>query len=87
MTASPRAETPLDATRVAQQNTVLSPRFYTTDFDELDRTDVNPVRAQWDALIAEMRSDPNKKHFTRTEEFNADFSNLRPISTENSATS
>ena len=31
--------TPNDATRVAQENTVLSPRFYTTDFDELDRTE------------------------------------------------
>ena len=76
MTASARSETALDATRVAQENTILSPRFYTTDFDKLDKTDVSSVRPQWDALIAELRSDPNKKHFVRTEEFDADFSNL-----------
>ena len=76
MNASPKADATLDATRVAQQDTVLSPRFYTTDFDELDKTDVAPVRAEWDALIAELRSDPNKKHFVRTDEFDADFSNL-----------
>ena len=75
---SPRPETPFDATRAAQQNTLLSPRFYTTDFAELDRTDIEPVRAEWDQLIAEMRSDPNKRHFRRTGEFDHDFSSLPP---------
>ena len=31
-----------ETTKTAQQDTFLSPRFYTTDFDELDRTDVTP---------------------------------------------
>jgi hypothetical protein len=30
------------ATAVAMQNTLLTPRFYTTDFDELDAIDVDP---------------------------------------------
>jgi magnesium-protoporphyrin IX monomethyl ester (oxidative) cyclase len=63
-----------EATRIAQQNTVLSPRFYTTDFESLDRIDVSPVRKEWDELIAEMRSDPNKRHFQRNEEFDQAFS-------------
>jgi magnesium-protoporphyrin IX monomethyl ester (oxidative) cyclase len=62
-----------EATRIAQQNTVLSPRFYTTDFKALDRIDVSSVREEWDRLIAEMRSDPNKRHFQRNEEFDQDF--------------
>ena len=78
MNASLKANATLDATRVAQQDTVLSPRFYTTDFDELDKTNVAPVRAEWDALIAELRSDPNKKHFIRTDEFDDDFSDCCP---------
>jgi magnesium-protoporphyrin IX monomethyl ester (oxidative) cyclase len=61
---------------MAQESTILSPRFYTTDFVELDKTNVESVREQWDVLIAEMRSDPNKRHFIRNEEFDADFSNL-----------
>ncbi len=77
MNASPRPET-FDATRAAQENTLLSPRFYTTDFAELDKTDVEPVRAEWDQLLAEMRSDPNKRHFHRTGEFDHDFSSLPP---------
>ena len=76
MNAPIRNDDAFDATRVAQQSTVLSPRFYTTDFDELDKTDVSSVREEWDKLIAEMRADPNKKHFVRTAEFNADFSQL-----------
>ena len=78
MTASPMPISPTDATRSAQENTLLSPRFYTTDFEELDRTDVSTVRSEWDALIAELRSDPNRKHFVRNEEFDGDFSGLPP---------
>jgi magnesium-protoporphyrin IX monomethyl ester (oxidative) cyclase len=33
----------------------------------MDRLDVSSVRAQWDDLIAEMRSDPNKLHFKRND--------------------
>ncbi|MEM8749457.1 MAG: magnesium-protoporphyrin IX monomethyl ester (oxidative) cyclase [Pseudomonadota bacterium] len=58
-----------ETTKAAQQNTLLSPRFYTTDFDELDRMDVSLVREEWDALITSMRNDPNKGHFKRNEEW------------------
>ncbi|HEY8214368.1 MAG TPA: magnesium-protoporphyrin IX monomethyl ester (oxidative) cyclase [Methylocystis sp.] len=73
MNAPLRQNVSLEATRVAQEDTLLSPRFYTTDFAELDKTDVSPVRAEWDALMDEMRSDPNNKHFQRTPEFDGDF--------------
>ena len=65
-----------ETTKTAHQDTFLSPRFYTTDFDELDRTDVTPVRAEWDELLAEMRRDPNKGHFLRTDEFKMDLESL-----------
>ena len=58
-----------DTTSIARQDTVLSPRFYTTDFAAMDRIDVSAVRAEWDALIAEMASDPNRLHFKRTAAF------------------
>jgi magnesium-protoporphyrin IX monomethyl ester (oxidative) cyclase len=65
---APRAA-PNESTRIAQQDTLLTPRFYTTDFEELDKVDVSSVRAEWDVLIAEMKSDPNKGHFTRNAEW------------------
>ena len=32
-----------DTTAMATQTTLLNPRFYTTDFDEMDAIDVTPV--------------------------------------------
>jgi magnesium-protoporphyrin IX monomethyl ester (oxidative) cyclase len=63
-------------TKLAQTNTVLSPRFYTTDFAALEKIDVSSVREKWDALIAEFKADPNKGHFIRNEEFDVDLSLL-----------
>ena len=67
-----------DAMAIAQEDTVLSPRFYTTDFAAMDRIDVTPVRREWDALIAEMAADPNKGHFKRTEAFDGVITQLEP---------
>ena len=60
---------PNAATQKAQENTLLSPRFYTTDFAALDELDVSAIQTEWDDLLAEMKSDPNKGHFVRTGEF------------------
>jgi len=73
-----KAPEAFDSTRAAQDSALLSPRFYTTDFAEIDRIDVSSVRKQWDELMAEMRADPNRRHFVRNEDFDADFSNLPP---------
>ena len=69
---------PNATTRLAQQDTVLSPRFYTTDFAAMERLDIGSVRAEWDELIAELRRDPNKGHFIRTEAFDCDLSAMSP---------
>ncbi|NVE94958.1 magnesium-protoporphyrin IX monomethyl ester (oxidative) cyclase [Altererythrobacter lutimaris] len=75
------AHTPItrdDAMDMAKENTVLSPRFYTTDFDALDAIDVSPVRAEWDALINEMIEDRNKKHFKKDDSFTGAIDRLEP---------
>ena len=69
---------PNETTALAQQDTVLSPRFYTTDFVAMDRIDVSPVRAEWDGLIAELRADHNRGHFIRTDAFDVDLSAMDP---------
>ncbi|MEL6750575.1 MAG: magnesium-protoporphyrin IX monomethyl ester (oxidative) cyclase [Pseudomonadota bacterium] len=70
LTGKPIKSTDLnETTKAAHQTTLLSPRFYTTDFDELDRMDVSLVREEWDALITSMRNDPNKGHFKRNEDW------------------
>ena len=67
-----------DTTRLAQANTVLAPRFYTTDFAAMDRLDVSAVQAEWDDLMAEFARDTNRGHFIRNDEFNRDLSTLPP---------
>nr|WP_306116550.1 MULTISPECIES: magnesium-protoporphyrin IX monomethyl ester (oxidative) cyclase [unclassified Roseovarius] len=67
------------ATETAMANTLLTPRFYTTDFDELDAIDVSSVREDWDKLIAQMVSDPNKGHFKKNEDWDhVDWEGMEP---------
>ncbi len=73
----PRAIDTNEATERALESTILNPRFYTTDFDAIDRFDVASIRPQWDALMAEFASDKNKEHFQRPEAtMNQDYSHL-----------
>jgi len=68
--------TPEDATERAKESTLLSPRFYTTDFAAMDRIDVTPVRAEWDQLMSEFRRDTNRNHFERPADFAAEIREL-----------
>lgn len=67
-----------EAMALATQDTMLTPRFYTTDFDALDAIDVTPVRAEWDQLIADMVGDPNKLHFKHNDSFKGVIEGLEP---------
>ncbi len=65
-----------EATRAAKQDSLLSPRFYTTDFKAMDRLDVSSIRDEWEDLMAEFRNDTNRRHFDRTEEFSTAVKNM-----------
>lgn len=72
----PQAPLTRTTNQAAANNAVPAPRFYTTDFEAMDRLDVTPLRNEWDDLVAEFRRDPNKDHFKRTDEFKADFTGI-----------
>ncbi|MGE0857603.1 MAG: magnesium-protoporphyrin IX monomethyl ester (oxidative) cyclase [Gammaproteobacteria bacterium] len=65
-----------DSTTRARQESLISPRFYTTDFAALDRIDIEPVRAEWDAMMAEFHADPNRHHFERDHGFDVALTDL-----------
>jgi magnesium-protoporphyrin IX monomethyl ester (oxidative) cyclase len=64
------------ATRKAEENTLLTPRFYTTDYAALERLDIEPVRGEWDQMIAEFKRDVNRDHFERNAQFDAEVRRL-----------
>ncbi|CAL9098247.1 unnamed protein product [Musa textilis] len=54
--------------------TLLTPRFYTTDFDEMEQlfnTEINKKlnQAEFEALLNEFKTDYNQTHFVRNPEF------------------
>jgi magnesium-protoporphyrin IX monomethyl ester (oxidative) cyclase len=70
--------TQADTLAMAQQNTMLSPRFYSTDYEAMDSLNVAPVQAEWDMLMADLKADTNKGHFKRTAEFDNVLAQLDP---------
>ncbi len=44
---------------------LLTPRFYTTEFDKASKTDLDIARKDFEAMFKEMESDYNLKHFDR----------------------
>jgi magnesium-protoporphyrin IX monomethyl ester (oxidative) cyclase len=67
-----------EATARARADSLLSPRFYSTDYAAMDRIDVSAVRAEWDLMMAEYEGDNNHDHFQRTPEFAAEIRELPP---------
>lgn len=55
--------------KVPAKETILAPRFYTTDFDEMARMDLTSNEAELKALLEEFRVDYNRHHFVRDQQF------------------
>jgi magnesium-protoporphyrin IX monomethyl ester (oxidative) cyclase len=71
-------ENAADANAKAVRNTVLSPRFYTTDFDAMDKLNIESVRAEWDIMMKEYEGDNNHDHFQRDAAFADEVRELMP---------
>ncbi|BAZ15502.1 magnesium-protoporphyrin IX monomethyl ester aerobic oxidative cyclase [Calothrix sp. NIES-4071] len=51
------------------QETLLTPRFYTTDFEKVAQMDLSADDKELRAVIQELKADYNRHHFVRDEEF------------------
>ncbi len=51
------------------QETILTPRFYTTDFETAASLDLSAQEIELKAMLEEMRADYNRHHFVRDEIF------------------
>lgn len=56
-------------TKVPAKETLLTPRFYTTDFDEMARMDLSVNEDELLAIVQEFRADYNRHHFVRDAQF------------------
>ncbi len=63
-------------TRHALQEAMLTPRFYTTDFDQIDKLNIEHLRDEFDWIRNEFARDYNRNHFVRNEEFLANFDDM-----------
>lgn len=55
---------------------ILTPRFYTTDFETAAKLDLSAQETELQAMLEEMRADYNRHHFVRDEAFNESWDNL-----------
>jgi len=51
------------------EETILTPRFYTTDFEEMANMDISINEEELQAILEEFRVDYNRHHFVRDEQF------------------
>ena len=57
-------------TKTPASESLLTPRFYTTDFEAMANLNVESNKAEIEAIIEEFRMDYNQHHFIRDQEFN-----------------
>ena len=69
-------QTTINTSQVAPQETLLTPRFYTTDFEEMAQLDISSNFYEFEALLKEFRADYNRQHFIRDKEFERSWDNL-----------
>jgi magnesium-protoporphyrin IX monomethyl ester (oxidative) cyclase len=74
MVASPpKQQIETDPSKVngtGKKETILTPRFYTTNFDAMANMDIADTEADFEAILQEFKADYNRRHFVRDEEFN-----------------
>jgi magnesium-protoporphyrin IX monomethyl ester (oxidative) cyclase len=65
----PPVELQKSGVKVPVQETLLTPRFYTTDFDTVAKMDISGYETELRAIIDELKADYNRHHFVRDDEF------------------
>ncbi|MEH2363099.1 magnesium-protoporphyrin IX monomethyl ester (oxidative) cyclase [Nostoc sp.] len=62
--------------KTPSKETVLTPRFYTTDFETAANLDLSAQETELKSMLAEMRTDYNRHHFVRDEVFNQSWEHI-----------
>nr|YP_011005634.1 magnesium-protoporphyrin IX monomethyl ester (oxidative) cyclase [Cutleria multifida]WAM62638.1 magnesium-protoporphyrin IX monomethyl ester (oxidative) cyclase [Cutleria multifida] len=57
-------------TKTPASESLLTPRFYTTNFNEMSDLDISSNKLEIESIVEEFRKDYNQHHFIRDQEFN-----------------
>ncbi|MCF4966966.1 magnesium-protoporphyrin IX monomethyl ester (oxidative) cyclase [Nostoc sp. CMAA1605] len=68
---------PKPGIKTPSQETILTPRFYTTDFETAANLDLSAQETELQAMLAEMRADYNRHHFVRDEAFDKSWEHIQ----------
>uniref|UniRef100_A0A1I9LVR5 Magnesium-protoporphyrin IX monomethyl ester [oxidative] cyclase n=1 Tax=Pleurocladia lacustris TaxID=246121 RepID=A0A1I9LVR5_9PHAE len=68
-------------TKTQNSESLLTPRFYTTDFEAMAKLNVESNKEELEAIIEEFRRDYNQHHFIRDQEFNQSWSHFDKLTT------
>ncbi|AKG20151.1 magnesium-protoporphyrin IX monomethyl ester (oxidative) cyclase [Calothrix sp. 336/3] len=66
---TPQSELLKQGVKAPVKETLLTPRFYVTDFDAVANMDISGDRQEIEAIVNELKADYNRHHFVRDEEF------------------
>jgi magnesium-protoporphyrin IX monomethyl ester (oxidative) cyclase len=64
------------ANKPVLKESLLTPRFYTTNFDVVASLDLSAQSDELQAMLTEMRTDYNRHHFVRDAEFDRSWEHL-----------
>ena len=64
-----KPDQPKPGTKAPAKETLLTPRFYITDFETAANLSLTEQETELNAMLTEMRNDYNRHHFMRDEEF------------------
>ena len=64
------------------KDTILTPNFYTTDFEAMEKMDLSINKDELEAICEEFRKDYNRHHFVRNKEFEGAAEKLDPETRE-----
>jgi magnesium-protoporphyrin IX monomethyl ester (oxidative) cyclase len=67
--SKPEPELLREGIKVPVKETLLTPRFYTTDYDKVAKMDVSSQQAELEAVVEELRVDYNRNHYKRNDDF------------------
>ncbi|MBD2189835.1 magnesium-protoporphyrin IX monomethyl ester (oxidative) cyclase [Pseudanabaena mucicola] len=78
ISSRPEPELLREGIKIPVKETLLTPRFYTTDYDAVAKMDISSQQAEMEAVVEELRTDYNRYHYKRDKSFEQSWDHIDP---------